>query len=176
MRTYYILLALIWCMTSCSNINNGSFASSTPTNGIRDVSVYVSRSQQQQLDLARYFADKIENHGWKIVGTTTMYGANYHTESMKELGRKAGANVVAINIERSQTVRHQVSYGNNYYQYSPFIQPYQGAPPQGDLMKSALDFAAERDRLFEQQRMRNIQIAPAQDISWIKEIIFLWRP
>lgn len=176
MRTYYTILGLICCMTSCKSVNNGSYASSTPTNGISDVAVYVSRSHQQQIDLARNLADKIKNHGWKIVGTTTMYGANYHTESMKELGRRAGANVVAINIERTEKVRQQVSYGNNYYQYSPFIQPYQAAPPQGGLLSGMIEYEDARRRWAEQDRMRNIQSAPVQDTSWTKEIIFLRRP
>lgn len=176
------ILALAFCLLACGSVSTGKYGDSYMpiTNGLKptkSVAIYVSQSEGQKMDLARRFALLIKNQGWKMVGAVTVFGPRYHTEDIKNLGMSKGADTALIHIERTQKVRQQVSYGYgypsgpNYYQVSPYIQPYQVAPPQGDLLRSMSDYQDARRRWSEQDRIRAIQ-----DAEWTQEIIFLRSP
>ena len=173
------ILALVTCFISCRNVSTGKYGDSYMpiANGLKptkSVAIYVSRSEQQKVDLARRFAPLIKKQGWKVVGSVRVFGHTYYTEDIKNLGMIKGADTALIHIGRTQKVRQHVSYGYGYpigpynYQVSPFIQPYQVAPPQGDLLKSMSDYQDTRRRWSEQDRNRAIQ-----DAEWTQDIIFL---
>ena len=176
------ILALACCLISCGNVSTGKYGDSYMpiANGFKptkSVAIYVSRSEEQKMDLARKFAPLIKNQGWKMVGSVRVYGPTYYTDDIKNLGMSKGADTALIHIGRTQKVRRQVSYGYgypsgpNYYQVSPFIQPYQVAPPQGNLLQGMADYEDARRRWSEQDRVRTIQ-----DAEWTQEIIFLRSP
>lgn len=176
------ILALACGLISCGSVSTGKYGDSYMpiANGLKptkNVAIYVSRSEQQKMDLAQRFAPLIKNQGWTMVGTVRVFGPTYYTEDIKNLGMSKGADTALIHIERTQKVRRQVSYGYdysngpNYYRVSPFIEPYQVAPPQGNLLQGMADYEDSRRRWAEQDRTRAIQ-----DAEWTQEIIFLRSP
>lgn len=179
------ILALACCLVSCgsvSNVSTGMYGDSYMpiTNGLQptnQVSIYVSRNEQQKMDLARRFAPLIKNQGWKMVGTVTVFGPTYFPDNIKNLGMRVGADTALIHIEPTKMVRKQVSYGYgyssgpNYYKVSPFIEPYQVAPAQGNLMQGIANAEESRRRQDEYDRRRAIE-----DAAWTQEVIFLRSP
>jgi hypothetical protein len=73
------ILALASCLISCGSVSTGKYGDSYMpiANGLKptkSVAIYVSRSEEQKMDLARRFAPLIKNQGWKMVGAVTVFG------------------------------------------------------------------------------------------------------
>lgn len=180
-----LTLGIAICLASCGgSINTGKYGDSymPVTNGLKPtktVSIYVSRSNHEKVTLAKKFAPLIKSGGWKIVGTVNAYGPTYSADHVKNLGMIHGADVALIHIEQTKRVRQQVAYGPtygptytdgaNYYQVSPYIQPYAAQPSsQRGVLDALSDFENAKQQRAEIDRLRAIR-----DAAWTQEIMFL---
>lgn len=193
---------MVSCLCSCSTRapeNAYSVAYNPVSRNLpktKDVAVYtfpLSAKQKFAGQLQKAVSQKVHADGSITVGTAILTGF-YNPAEVKALAAAKGADTVLIFFSpagtqlvsmrkgENQTQKLQVSYYGNPYlvpYYSPYgqiIQPYQVAPPTGDLLGGMTDFLEARQRL-NQENSRAEQARPKRKVAiYYQELYFVRLP
>lgn len=198
-----ILISLIVsCLCACSTRtpeNAYSVAYNPSSRNLpktKEVAVYtfpLSAKQKVAGQLQKAVSQKVHSDGSITVGTAILTGF-YNPAEVKALAAAKGADIVLIFFSptgtqlvstskgENQPQRLQVSYYGNPYPvpfYSPYgqlIQPYQVAPPTGDLLGGMTNFMEARQRLRE-ENSRAEQARPKRKVTiYYQELYFVRLP
>lgn len=197
-----LTLLIVVCLCSCSTKmpENAYSVAYNPVSRklpkVNEVAVYtfhLSEKQKFAGQLQKAVSQKVHPDGSITVGTATLTGF-YNLAEVKSLAATKGANTVLVFFSpagtqlvsifkaQSQPQRFLVSYYGTpypspyYYPYGQIIQPYQVAPPTGDLLGGMTDFMEARNRLNEEYR-RSEQVRPKRKVPiYYQELYFVRLP